>query len=924
VFFAATKLFQATDPHLRRMVYLCIKDICPGSDEVIIVTSSLMKDMNSRAELYRANAARVLSQIVDAGLLAQIERYLKQAAVDKSAVVAAAVLSSAIHLVARGNAEVIRRWAPEVGEAAQSRHPMVQFHAIALLHALRAGDRLAVSKLVSQLTRQAPRAPLAQLLLVRYVARVIADAGVPPPAADGQPGPRPFGDFLEGCLRHKGEMVTLEAARAVCALRAVSPRELAPAVAVLQLFLASSKPVLRFAAARTLARVAAHHPAAVANCNLDLEALIADPNRSIATLAVTTLLKTGSEASVDKLLKQIGGFMADVPDDFKTVLVGAVRALALKYPAKHRALAGFLAGALREEGGFEYKRSIVDALLAVVQAVPEAKEAGLAHLCEFIEDCEFSHLSAQVLALLGREGPTAKDPARYIRFVYNRTILENATVRAAAVSALARFGAGCPELTGRVVVLLRRALLDVDDEVRDRAVLHLAQLEGRVGGPAAVYPRVDASLPALEQGLRAYLGLAPVGGAAAGKAGRAAAAAAAAAASDPASAAEPFDLSAVPAHVPDVTMPASARRAGAAGAAAGMLGLAGGDSDDGVDGGGGGMGGGGGGDDGGGYGGSAGGSPGGAAGGGGRHHGGSHGHHRHADDARALARAEALVKAVPEFASFGRLHRTLLPPLALTEEDTEYGVRCTRHLFEDGRVVLQFDCANTIAEQVLEDVTVTVDASGADGFADEQVCVPLASLPPDRPGRCFTALRAAAPPDDVASGLAPPPCGRLACVLRFTVKEIDPSTGEPEEGGYQDEYGLEDAPLAARDWARPSALPAASAGDFRAAWEALPAESEAEDGYGLGPRPGGLEEIVEAMVAAVGMAPVGGSEVVPPLARSHAVSVCGLLPGATAGAPVLARLMFGTDAQGEVAMKVSARAGTRELAEGVHRLIQEA
>lgn len=34
MFFAATKLFQARDPHLRRMVYLCIKDICPGSDEV--------------------------------------------------------------------------------------------------------------------------------------------------------------------------------------------------------------------------------------------------------------------------------------------------------------------------------------------------------------------------------------------------------------------------------------------------------------------------------------------------------------------------------------------------------------------------------------------------------------------------------------------------------------------------------------------------------------------------------------------------------------------------------------------------------------------------------------------------------------------------------------------------------------------------
>ena len=56
----------------------------------------------------------------------------------------------------------------------------VQFHAVALLHALRAGDRLAVSKLVAGLTKggglgpsgAAVRSPLAQCLLVRYVAQV--------------------------------------------------------------------------------------------------------------------------------------------------------------------------------------------------------------------------------------------------------------------------------------------------------------------------------------------------------------------------------------------------------------------------------------------------------------------------------------------------------------------------------------------------------------------------------------------------------------------------------------------------------------------------------------------------------------------------------------------------------------------------------
>ena len=47
----------------------------------------------------------------------------------------------------------------------------------------------------------------------------------------------------------------------------------------------------RFAAVKTLNKVAMKHPAAVTACNLDLENLITDSNRSIATLAITTLLK---------------------------------------------------------------------------------------------------------------------------------------------------------------------------------------------------------------------------------------------------------------------------------------------------------------------------------------------------------------------------------------------------------------------------------------------------------------------------------------------------------------------------------------------------------------------------------------------------------------------------------------------------------
>ena len=57
---------------------------------------------------------------------------------------------------------------------------------------------------------------------------------------------------------------------------------------------------------------------------------------------------------------------------------------------------------------------------------------------------------------LGVEGPKASNPAKYIRYIFNRVILENAPVRAAAVSTLAKFAATSEELLPNVLVLLQR------------------------------------------------------------------------------------------------------------------------------------------------------------------------------------------------------------------------------------------------------------------------------------------------------------------------------------------------------------------------------------------------------------------------------------------------------------------------------------
>jgi coatomer subunit gamma len=171
------------------------------------------------------------------------------------------------------------------------------------------------------------------------------------------------------------------------------------------------------------------HPDAVTRCNEEMEACINDPNRSIATLALTTLLKTGGENSVDRLMKQIGAFMGEIGDEFKIVVVRAIHSLCLKYPKKHPILLAFLSSTLREEGGFEFKKTIVDSILGIMERIPESKELGLYHLCEFIEDCEFASLSCRILHILGEEGTETESPAKFIRFVYNRVILEKPCVR---------------------------------------------------------------------------------------------------------------------------------------------------------------------------------------------------------------------------------------------------------------------------------------------------------------------------------------------------------------------------------------------------------------------------------------------------------------------------------------------------------------
>ena len=69
----------------------------------------------------------------------------------------------------------------------------------------------------------------------------------------------------------------------------------------------------------------------------------------------------------------------------------------------------------------------------------------------------------------------------------------------------------------------------------------------------------------------------------------------------------------------------------------------------------------------------------------------------------------------------------------------------------------------------------------------------------------------------------------FGCVMKFIVKDCDPSTGEPDnDEGYEDEYGLENVEINVADHVQKVLKP-----NFSASWDEVGSENEMEDTYAL-------------------------------------------------------------------------------------------
>ena len=820
------------------MVYVVMQELAKTAEDTIMITSSIMKDTSTSSEtIYRPNSIRALCRIIDAGSIPAIERPISTAIVDKTPAVSSAALVSSIHLFPLSK-DIVRRWANQVSEVMTSKtvgssvaipnsmshlniRPnatfMCQYHALGLLYLMRGHDRMGIVKMIQNYSvppktggffgGSSPnlKSSWAICLLVRYARQMIDD--------DAQ-FRAPMMTLLDGWLKHKSDMVNLEAAKAILTLPSVQQSEASNALSALQLFLTSPRYITRFSAIRILNKFSLRFPQMMASMNAEIEPLVSDTNRSIATYAITTLLKTGSEESVERLMKTIQGFMADISDEFKIIVVSSIRALCLKFPAKQELTINFLSQVLRDEGGYEFKKAVVDALFDLIRYVQASKEEALSQLCEFIEDCEYSKLATRILFVLGREGPKAPQPSKYVRYIYNRVILENAIVRASAVNALARF-ARVPSLRDNITVLLKRCLGDPDDEVRDRAALNL-----RVIGEDLSAKYVDNesmyALPQLEKALVMYVQEAKYGAA--------------------------FKIE----EIPIIT-----REESDAAALQGKTEIT-------------------------------------------------------QEEIIAAPKMETAVavpmpstaqfaeqlSAIEEFKAYGEILKSG-NTIELTTTEMEFYVTAHVHSFKE-HLVIQYDIKNTLNDTILENISVVAQPvddlfvedfilEGARATHEENATVYVSFSKKEKFGIC-----------------------EFTNTLRYTSKEVDPSTGEIQEEGYDDEYEVDNLELSASIYVAPLYI-----SNFASAFDALGVASQATETYAL-PDMSGLQEACDKVVAALSMQVLEGSDV-PMQQATHTMKLAG--KAVTTGSKVLANVQMAWSARSGVTLKISARSEDASVAE---------
>ena len=142
------------------------------------------------------------------------------------------------------------------------------------------------------------------------------------------------------------------------------------------------------------------------------------------------------------------------------------------------------------------------------------------------------------------------------------------------------------------------------------------------------------------------------------------------------------------------------------------------------------------------------------------------------------------------------------------------------HVFTTILIPEQFNVSNTLPDTVLEQVSVIMQPQTESGLTEDFILTVPTLTASTSPNIVYVSFTRDSPEEHVTAS--------FQCVLKFISKELDPSTGEPEEEGYEDEYQLEEVELTAGgDYIIPSYS------SFSSEWDRLRSGASATETFSL-------------------------------------------------------------------------------------------
>jgi coatomer protein complex subunit gamma len=205
-------------------------------------------------------------------------------------------------------------------------------------------------------------------------------------------------------------------------------------------------------------------------------------------------------------------------------------------------------------------------------------------------------------------------------------------------------------------------------------------------------------------------------------------------------------------------------------------------------------------------------------------------------------------------------------------------------------IVVQYNVTNTFAGSVIENVSVAI---GADFDLDEVtgVGVGVDEIVADSTGIFYVGF----PCSDIT-------IGSISNDLKYLFKEIDPSTGEPEEDGYDDEYNMNALEITPGDYLVPTFI-----GNFQHVWDEL--ANEAKYQYQLPYQ--SIAEAIPAIVSHLSMQPLEGSD----NAASDVTHNLKLFARLVSGEKVAALVKIVYSTQHGLRVQISARSDNSDISE---------